>query len=61
MSAGAAGSTRGRDEAWIKDLVNPFRYPASEAGKVIADGWTSVMLGLWNPGLWALRAGAEHH
>jgi hypothetical protein len=37
------------------DLVNPFKYLASEAGKVIADGWTSAMLGLWNAGLWALR------
>jgi hypothetical protein len=37
------------------DLVNPFRYLAGEAGKVIADGWTSAMLGLWNAGLWALR------
>jgi len=38
-----------------QDLVNPFKYLASEAGKVIADGWTSAMLGLWNAGLWALR------
>ena len=37
------------------DLMNPFKYLASEAGKVIADGWTSAMLGLWNAGLWALR------
>ena len=37
------------------DLINPFKYLASEAGKVIADGWTSAMLGLWNAGLWALR------
>ena len=37
------------------DLVNPFKYLAGEAGKVIADGWTSAMLGLWNAGLWALR------
>ena len=37
------------------DLLNPFKYLASEAGKVIADGWTSAMLGLWNAGLWALR------
>jgi hypothetical protein len=37
------------------DLVNPFKYLATEAGKVIADGWTSAMLGLWNAGLWALR------
>jgi hypothetical protein len=37
------------------DLLNPFKYLASEAGKVIADGWTSAMLGLWNARLWALR------
>src|SRR5215218_2510778 len=37
------------------DLLNPFKYLAGEAGKVIADGWTSAMLGLWNAGLWALR------
>jgi type IV secretion system protein TrbL len=37
------------------NLINPFKYLASEAGKVIADGWTSAMLGLWNAGLWALR------
>jgi type IV secretion system protein TrbL len=37
------------------DLINPFKYLATEAGKVIADGWTSAMLGLWNAGLWALR------
>jgi hypothetical protein len=38
---------------WI-DLINPFKFH-DEAGKVIADGWTSAMLGLWNAGLWALR------
>ena len=37
------------------DLFNPFKYLAGEAGKVIADGWTAAMLGLWNAGLWALR------
>ena len=43
------------------DLFNPFKYLAGEAGKVIADGWTSAMLGLWNAGLWALRLVLEHH
>src|SRR5215211_2348888 len=37
------------------DLLNPFKYLADEAGKVVADGWTSAMIGLWNAGLWALR------
>src|SRR5215218_1039192 len=37
------------------DLLNPFEYLAGEAGKVVADGWTLAMLGLWNAGLWALR------
>jgi type IV secretion system protein TrbL len=37
------------------DLLNPFEYLAGAAGKVVADGWTSAMLGLWNAGLWALR------
>src|SRR5215213_1848871 len=37
------------------ELLNPFEYLAGAAGKVIADGWTSAMLGLWNAGLWAMR------
>ena len=37
------------------DLLNPFEYLAGAAGKVVADGWTSAMLGLWNAGLWAMR------
>jgi hypothetical protein len=37
------------------DLLNPFKYLAGEAGKIVAHGWTSAMLGLWNAGLWALR------
>ncbi|TQM63807.1 hypothetical protein [Humibacillus xanthopallidus] len=36
-------------------MLDPFSYLASAAGKVIADGWTAAMLGLWNAGLWLLR------
>ncbi|WP_256791968.1 type IV secretion system protein [Terrabacter sp. Ter38] len=36
-------------------MLNPFSYLASAAGKVVADGWTAAMLGLWNAGLWLLR------
>ena len=34
---------------------NPFTWLAGEAGKVVADGWTMAMLGVWNAGLWMLR------
>lgn len=37
------------------DQLNPFGYLAGAAGKVVADGWTAAMLGLWNAGLWAMR------
>ena len=36
-------------------MLNPFTYLASAAGKVVADGWTAAMLGLWNAGLWLLK------
>ena len=36
-------------------LPDPFTYLAGAAGKVVADGWTAAMLGLWNAGLWAMR------
>jgi hypothetical protein len=47
VSVLAAGS-------WF-DQLNPFGYLAGAAGKVVADGWTAAMLGLWNAGLWAMR------
>jgi hypothetical protein len=37
------------------DFLNPFAYLGSAAGKVVADGWTAAMLGLWNAGLWLLK------
>ena len=37
------------------DILNPFTYLGSAAGKVVADGWTAAMLGLWNAGLWLLK------
>jgi len=37
------------------DLLNPFGALASTAAKIIADAWTTAMLGLWNAGLWLLR------
>ena len=37
------------------DQLDPFGYLAGAAGKVVADGWTAAMLGLWNAGLWAMR------
>ncbi|KGN41883.1 type IV secretion system protein [Knoellia aerolata] len=36
-------------------MFNPFEYLASAAGKVVADGWTAVCLGVWNAGLWLLK------
>jgi len=41
-------------DSWY-DQLNPFGYLAGAAGKVVADGWTAAMLGLWNAGLWAMR------
>lgn len=41
-------------QAWY-DYANPFSYLAGAAGKVVADGWTSAMLGVWNAGLWGMR------
>jgi len=37
------------------DFLDPFARLASTAGKIVADGWTSAMLGIWNAGLWLLR------
>ena len=37
------------------DFLNPFTYLGSAAGKIVADGWTAAMLGLWNAGLWLLK------
>ena len=35
--------------------VNPFTYLGNAAGKMVADGWTAAMLGVWNAGLWLLK------
>ena len=48
------GQARGRGPE-MADLPNPFAVLASAAGKVVADGWTAAMLGLWQAGLWLLR------
>ena len=37
------------------DYINPFGYLGERVGKVVADGWTAMMLGLWNAGLFVLR------
>ena len=37
------------------DYINPFGYLGQRVGKVVADGWTAMMLGLWNAGLFVLR------
>jgi len=42
------------DGHWY-DVANPFHYLSSAAGKVVADGWTALMLGLWNAGLMVLK------
>ena len=39
----------------MNGFVDPFARLASAAGKVVADGWTAAMLGIWNAGLWLLR------
>jgi hypothetical protein len=36
-------------------MFNPFTYLGSAAGKVVADGWTAICLGVWNAGLWLLK------
>lgn len=36
-------------------IVNPFGVLAEGATKVVADGWTALMLTFWNAGLWVLR------
>ncbi|UJH71753.1 hypothetical protein [Ornithinimicrobium sp. INDO-MA30-4] len=35
--------------------MNPFDLLASGAGKIVADGWTAVMLTFWEVGLWFLE------
>ena len=37
------------------DYINPFTYLGNAAGKIVADGWTAAMLGIWNAGLWLLK------
>src|SRR4051812_8397991 len=39
----------------IPEVPDPFQWLAGSAAKVVADGWTTAMLGLWNAGLWVLR------
>lgn len=36
-------------------LWDPFGQLAEQAAKVVADGWTAMMLSLWQAGLWVLR------
>jgi hypothetical protein len=36
-------------------LPNPFDLMGSVAGRIVVDGWTAVMLAVWNAGLWVLR------
>mgnify|MGYP003381600745 CR=1 FL=1 len=35
--------------------IRDSTYLGSVAAKIVADGWTAAMLGLWNAGLWLLR------
>ena len=35
--------------------INPFAALGNAAGKIVADGWTAAMLGIWNAGLWLLQ------
>ena len=35
--------------------INPFATLGNAAGKIVADGWTAAMLGIWNAGLWLLK------
>jgi len=37
------------------ETVNPFTYLGNAASSVVADAWTTGMLGIWNAGLWLLR------
>ena len=39
----------------IPTFPNPFGPLGDLASKVIADGWTAAMLGIWNAGLWLLQ------
>ncbi len=36
-------------------VFNPFDYLGSEAAKIVADGWTAVMVSFWSAGLWVLK------
>lgn len=49
------GLLRSQFDDWY-DYANPFAYLGDAAGKVVADGWTAAMLGLWNAGLFVLRS-----
>ncbi|WP_114905367.1 hypothetical protein [Ornithinimicrobium murale] len=39
---------------WIPPF-NPFSFLGSGAAKIVAEGWTSLMVALWNAGLWVLK------
>lgn len=39
----------------IPDPFNPFGVLAGAADQVITDGWTRIMLSLWNSGVWLLK------
>ena len=36
-------------------FFDPFGGLANTANKIIADAWTTVMVGIWNAGLWVLQ------
>ncbi|MDN5745165.1 MAG: type IV secretion system protein [Nocardioidaceae bacterium] len=39
----------------LPEWANPWSGLGSAAGKIVADGWTAAMLGIWNAGLWLLK------
>ncbi len=39
----------------IPIFPNPFDPLGNVASKIVYDGWTAAMLGIWNAGLWLLQ------
>lgn len=39
----------------IPDPFNPFSVLGGAAERLLADGWTRMMLSVWNSGVWLLK------
>lgn len=57
MSAGISAGTVGGTSMFVPMIeANPFTWLGDQAKQVAADGFTSMMMGMWSAGMWLLKA-----